>query len=87
MKDVQEATKIRLCYLEAMERGDFDQIPGEVYRKGFIINFANAIGLNGQEILQRYYILKADQEEQVRIAQGEMAADEKKPGRRQRRMG
>lgn len=54
LNDIQEATKIRKHYLEAIENGDFEAIPGEVYRKGFLVNYANAIGLDGQEILARY---------------------------------
>jgi cytoskeletal protein RodZ len=73
LKEVQEATKISMRYLEAIDRGDFDGIPGEVYRKGFLVNFANAIGLNGQEILQRYNQLKTNQEEQLRQAQNQVA--------------
>lgn len=58
LKDIQEITKIRLQYLEAMENGDFEGIPGEVYRKGFLVNFANAVGLDGQQLLEKYYQLK-----------------------------
>lgn len=58
LKDIQEITKIRLQYLEAMENGDFEAIPGEVYRKGFLVNFANAVGLDGQLLLEKYYAIK-----------------------------
>ncbi len=54
LKDVQEATKIRLRYLEAIEDGDFEIIPGEVYRRGFLINYANSVGLDQAEVLQKY---------------------------------
>ncbi len=69
IKDIQEVTKIRLRYLEAIDEGDFEAIPGEVYRKGFIVNYANTIGLDGQEILQKYNDLKTAQEEQARQEQ------------------
>ncbi|HEX3047266.1 MAG TPA: RodZ domain-containing protein [Bacillota bacterium] len=78
LKDVQEATKISLRYLEAIDRGDFNGIPGEVYRKGFVANYATAIGLDGQEVLQKYHQLKADEEEKERQAQLEAAAEVKK---------
>ncbi len=58
LKEIQEATKISMRYLEAIDRGDLEGIPGEVYRKGFLVNFANAIGLDGQEVLQKYYQMK-----------------------------
>jgi cytoskeletal protein RodZ len=63
LNDIQEATKIRKHYLEAIENGDFEAIPGEVYRKGFLVNYANAIGLDGQEILARYNKAKQPQGE------------------------
>lgn len=76
LKEVQEATKISMRYLEAIDRGDFDGIPGEVYRKGFLVNFANAIGLDGQEILQKYNQTKANQEEELRQVQNQVAIKE-----------
>ena len=69
IKDIQEVTKIRLRYLEAIDEGDFEAIPGEVYRKGFIVNYANAVGLDGQSVLQKYNDLRAAQEEQARQEQ------------------
>lgn len=69
LKEIQEVTKIRIRYLEAIDEGDFEAIPGEVYRKGFIVNYANAVGLDGQGILQKYNNIKATQEEQARQEQ------------------
>lgn len=36
LKDVHEKTKIRVQFLEGIERGDFGQFPGTVYVRGFI---------------------------------------------------
>lgn len=63
LKDIQESTKIRLTYLEAIERGDLAGIPGEVYRKGFISNYAAAVGLDSQAILERYNRIKTEMEQ------------------------
>lgn len=54
VKQVAEATSIRIMYLEAIEKEQFDLIPGEVYLKGFIRNYANFVGLNGPELVERY---------------------------------
>ena len=81
LKEIQEATKISMRYLEAIDRGDFDGIPGEVYRKGFLVNFANAVGLNGQEVLQKYNQIKASHEEELRKVQSEVAVPGKKVSR------
>ncbi len=77
LKEVQEITKISLRYLEAIDRGDFNGIPGEVYRKGFIANYASAVGLDPQEVLQRYHDIKSQIEEEERQVQLEKAVSEK----------
>lgn len=77
LKDVQESTKISMRYLEAIDRGDFNGIPGEVYRKGFIANYADAIGLDSQDVLQRYHQIQSEQEAKQRQVQLEQAVIEK----------
>ena len=51
LADVSEITKIRSKYLEAIERGEFAAIPGEVYLKGFIRNYADCVGLDGGQVV------------------------------------
>ncbi|TCL61542.1 cytoskeletal protein RodZ [Hydrogenispora ethanolica] len=58
LRDIQESTKIRLRYLEGIEQGDLEMIPGEVYRKGFLANYANAVGLDAEAVLRKYNELK-----------------------------
>lgn len=59
INEIQERTKIRLRYLEAIESGNLEIIPGEVYRKGFITNYANAVGLDSEELIREYNQYKA----------------------------
>jgi len=54
IKDIEKATNIRSLYLEAIEQGNYDIIPGEVYVKGFIRNYAKTVGLDGQEMVNLY---------------------------------
>ena len=54
IEQVAEATSIRVLYLEAIESEQFNQVPGEVYLKGFIRNYANYIGLNGPAMVEKY---------------------------------
>lgn len=86
LKEIQEATKISMRYLEAIDRGDLEGIPGEVYRKGFLVNFANAIGLDGQEVLQKYYQMKTavEVEEQQQQLQQQQQHQQPQPQRQQR---
>ncbi|MGE5586942.1 MAG: RodZ domain-containing protein [Clostridia bacterium] len=62
ISDVQEATKIRGRYLEAMERGNFEVLPGEVYVRGFLRSYAEAVGLCGDEVVERYKAARAQVE-------------------------
>ncbi|MGE4589089.1 MAG: helix-turn-helix domain-containing protein [Acidaminococcaceae bacterium] len=54
IEQVAEATSIRVLYLEAIENEKFNLVPGEVYLKGFIRNYANYIGLNGPAMVEKY---------------------------------
>jgi cytoskeleton protein RodZ len=38
--DVEEETKIRAKYLQALEEENYDEIPGEAYCMGFLRNYA-----------------------------------------------
>lgn len=58
LEEINDETKIRLDQLKAIEAGDFQKLPGEVYVKGFIMNFARAVGLDEHEVLKKYYKLK-----------------------------
>lgn len=54
VKEIEIATSIRTVYITAIEEGNYDIIPGEVYLKGFIRNYANFLGLDGQQIVDLY---------------------------------
>jgi cytoskeleton protein RodZ len=51
LEQVEEITRIRRRYLQALEEEDYDQLPGEVYVRGFLRNYAQVVGLNPEEIL------------------------------------
>ena len=46
IKDIERETSIRAKYLEALEQGRYDVLPGEVYVKGFIRNYADFLHLH-----------------------------------------
>ncbi|MDT8901365.1 RodZ domain-containing protein [Anaeroselena agilis] len=54
VKDIEKATSIRALYIQAIEDGKYDVLPGEVYLKGFIRNYASYLGLNPQQVLDVY---------------------------------
>jgi cytoskeletal protein RodZ len=54
LEQAEEETKIRKKYLEALEDGRPDILPGEVYVKGFLRSYANYLGLDGDALLASY---------------------------------
>ncbi len=47
-------TKIRARYLQALEHGDYQELPGAVYTKGFLRNYALYLGLDPEEVLLQW---------------------------------
>ncbi len=56
LAQVEEATKIRSTYLQALEEGQYDLLPAAVYIKGFLKNYAQFLGLDPQELLSLYQV-------------------------------
>ncbi len=58
--EVEQATKIRGKYLRALEDEQFDVLPAQTYVKGFLRNYAEYLGLDGQlyvdEFNSRYVV-------------------------------
>jgi cytoskeleton protein RodZ len=52
--DVAAELRIRMPYLEAIERGELSALPGAAYQTGFVRTYAQALGLDGDEILRRF---------------------------------
>ena len=47
-------TKIRARYLAALERGEYRELPGDVYTKGFLRNYALYLGLDAEEVVGQW---------------------------------
>src|SRR5262245_9407629 len=54
LREIADATKINLRYLEALEQNRFDSLPGGIFTKGFIKAYAAYIGADGQALLDTY---------------------------------
>ncbi|MFD0616783.1 helix-turn-helix domain-containing protein [Paenibacillus sp. GCM10027629] len=54
LDDIQELTKIRKRYLEAIEDGDYKVLPGSFYVRAFVKTYAETLGLDSDEIVQLY---------------------------------
>jgi len=54
LAQISDETKISRMYLEALESGRFESLPGDPYNKAFIRAYARAIGWDAGTILHRY---------------------------------
>jgi cytoskeletal protein RodZ len=61
LDDVQEMTKIRKRYLEAIEVGDYKVLPGNFYVRAFIKTYAETVGLNPDELLEGHMDVSSSQ--------------------------
>jgi hypothetical protein len=52
--DAETAVKIRSKYLQALEEEQFDVLPAPTYVKGFLRNYAEYLGLDGQLYVDEY---------------------------------
>lgn len=70
IQDIEKETSIRALYIEALEKGEYDKLPGEVYAKGFIKNYANFLELDGEDMVKKFI---------MEISPATIAPEENKP--------
>lgn len=54
LEDVESLTKIRKRYLEAIEEGQYNVLPGSFYVRAFVKNYAETVGLDAEQVLRIY---------------------------------
>ncbi len=65
LEEIQQETRISMKYLRAIEAGEWHKLPGEFYRRAFLASFAAQVGLDREEILDRYDRLQGRKEPEV----------------------
>lgn len=65
IQDVEDGTSIRAAYIEAIESGEYDKMPGRVYAKGFVKNYAKFLQLDGDEFVKNFMAEVSPPEEVV----------------------
>jgi len=55
LDEIQDVTKIRKRYLEALESGEYNVLPGKFYIRAFIKSYAEVVGLDSEEVLKYYH--------------------------------
>jgi cytoskeletal protein RodZ len=51
---VEQQTRIRAYYLEALEHGDFEVLPSQMQGRGFLRNYARVVGLDPELMAARF---------------------------------
>ena len=54
LRGVADVLRIRPAYLEAIETGDFDSLPGTTYAVGFLRTYAEYLGLDSEDMVERF---------------------------------
>lgn len=57
LDDVAEQTKVSKRYLTALEENDFAALPAAVYVRGFVSEYARALGLDSAQVAKSYMAL------------------------------
>ena len=52
LDDLQQTTKIQKRYLQAIEDGNTDILPGRFYARAFVKQYADIVGLDGEQLLE-----------------------------------
>jgi len=54
LREVAERSKIGMAYLQALEGEHFQRLPAQVYVRGFLAEYARALGLDVERVKQTY---------------------------------
>ena len=54
INDIEQGTSIRAVYIEAIENGEYDKLPGAIYTKGFIKNYAKFLEMDVDAVAKEF---------------------------------
>ena len=63
-QDVSSRLHIRVKYIQAMEASDASQLPGKVYARGYIGTYAEFLGLDPDQVVEKFFGLEAAEKKQ-----------------------
>lgn len=52
LKEVENATSIRMSYLQAIEEGQMNKLISPIYARGFLTQYAAFLGVDGEKIVK-----------------------------------
>ena len=54
VEEISRSTRVPMSSVERIEADQFDELPGEVFVRGFLKSYASALGVSQDEVLARY---------------------------------
>lgn len=57
LKEAENATSIRMAYLQALEDGEMDKLISPIYAQGFFKQYASFLGIDGEQIVRENPII------------------------------
>lgn len=54
LKEAENATSIRMAYLQALEEGEMHKLISPVYAQGFFKQYASFLGLDGEKLVREH---------------------------------
>ncbi|MBM4139391.1 MAG: helix-turn-helix domain-containing protein [Nitrospira sp.] len=77
VEEVSSKTRIRLDFINALEDENFAKLPDQVFARGFVRSYARSLGLDEEDVIQRFaqssrsFYEKQDEQERLRARQTE----------------
>jgi cytoskeletal protein RodZ len=68
LREIAEASKISIRYLEALEQDRFELLPAAVFAKGFLREYAKYVGLDADEVINYYLAARGKDEDRTETA-------------------
>lgn len=54
VEEIARSTRVPMASVERIESDQFDELPGEVFVRGFLKSYARSLGLESDDVLARY---------------------------------
>ena len=73
LEEAAEKTRILSPFLQAVEEDNYEQLPAEVFAKGFVRSYGHLLGLPDMEVLSKFeesggqFYAKRDEREQLKV--------------------
>ena len=61
LQQIAESTKISVFFLQAIETGQFEKLPGGLFNRSYIRQYAAAAGIPDSDVFEAYAEYEADQ--------------------------